>query len=49
MSAGEGRVGRFVARAGAGEHVVVAHGSVLDGELEHPVEEPRIWTPPGAR
>ena len=39
MSAGEWRVGRFVAGAGAGEHVVVAHGSVIDRELEHPVED----------
>ena len=39
MSAGEWRVGRFLARAGAGEHVAVAHGPVLDREFKYPVED----------
>lgn len=39
MFAGKWRVRRFIARAGAGQHVVVGHGSVIDREFEHPVED----------
>ena len=39
MATGLGRDGRFVAGPGSGDHLVVADGAVIDGKLEHPVED----------